>query len=75
MQISYDTEADAMYIKFCDGEFARNKEVEDGIILDIGKHDALLGIEILEASSRFRPQDLARVDIQMPLNLLKASAS
>lgn len=75
MQISYDTEADAMYIKFCDGEFARNKEVEEGIILDIGKDNALLGIEILEASSRFRPQDLSRVDIQMPLNLAKTSVS
>ena len=75
MQISYDTEADAMYIKFCDGEFARNKEVEEGIILDIGKDNALLGIEILEVSSRFRPQDLSRVDIQMPLNLAKTSAS
>ena len=74
MQISYDTEADAMYIKFRDGEFARNKEVEEGIILDIGKDGALLGIEILEASSRFHPEDLARVDIQMPLNLAKTSA-
>jgi len=69
MQISYDTEADAMYIKFCHGQFVRNTEVAEGIILDIGKDDALLGIEILEASSRFSPQDLARVDIEMPLNL------
>jgi len=68
MQITYDTKADAMYIKFCDGEFMANKEVGEGIILDIGKDNALLGIEILEASSRFRPEDLARVGIQkMPL--------
>ncbi|HAZ31186.1 MAG TPA: DUF2283 domain-containing protein [Dehalococcoidia bacterium] len=69
MQITYDTRADAMYIKFRDGEFMSNKEVEEGIILDIGKGNALLGIEILEASTRFSPQDLARVDIQMPLDL------
>ena len=66
MQITYDTKADAMYIKFCDGEFMANKEVEEGIILDIGKDNGLLGIEILEASSRFRPEELARVEIQMP---------
>jgi len=70
MQITYDTRADAMYIKFCDGEFVTNKEVNKGIILDVGKEDTLLGIEILEASTRFSPQDLARVDIQMPLNLV-----
>ncbi|MBT9163247.1 MAG: hypothetical protein DDT24_00151 [Chloroflexi bacterium] len=69
MQITYDTRADAMYIKFRDGEFMANKEAEEGIILDIGKGNLLLGIEILEASTRFSPQDLARVDIQMPLDL------
>ena len=69
MQITYDTKADAMYIKFRDGEFIANKEVDEGIILDMGKGNVLLGIEILEASTRFRPEDLARVEIQMPLNL------
>jgi uncharacterized protein YuzE len=69
MQITYDTKADAMYIKFCDGEFIANKEVEEGVILDIGKGNVLLGIEILEVSTRFRPEDIARVEVQMPLNL------
>jgi len=65
MQITYDTKADALYIKFRDGEFVANKEVEEGIIFDIGKGDVLLGIEILEASMRFRPEDLARVEVQI----------
>ena len=69
MQITYDTKADAMYIKFCDGEFVANREVEEGIIIDMGKGNVLLGIEILEASTRFRPEDLARAEIQMPLHL------
>jgi len=73
MQITYDTKADAMYIKFCDGEFITNKEVEEGIFIDMGKGNVLLGIEILEASTRFRPEDLARVEIQMPLNLAASS--
>jgi len=65
MQITYDTKADALYIKFRDGEFVANKEVEEGIIFDIGKGNVLLGIEILEASMRFRPEDLARVEVQI----------
>ncbi len=71
MQITYDTKADAIYIKFCDGEFVANKEVEEGVILDMGKGNILLGIEILGVSSRFRPEDLARVEnrgIQRPQN-------
>lgn len=66
MQITYDAKADAMYIKFCDGDFVANKEVEEGIILDFGQGNILLGIEILEASMRFRHIDSKGVKIQMP---------
>jgi uncharacterized protein YuzE len=72
MQITYDTQADALYIKFQNGEFKTNKEVQEGIILDIGEGDVLLGIEILEASTRFLPKDLAQVEILMPLHLANA---
>jgi uncharacterized protein YuzE len=69
MKISYDTQADALYIRFREGQFVCNKEVAEGVILDIGEHECLLGIEILEASSRFSPADLARVEVLMPLEI------
>ena len=74
MQITYDTKADAMYLKFKDCEFARNKEIEEGIIVDFAKDGSILCIEILEASVKFKPEELARVDIRMPLNLAETSA-
>ena len=67
MEISYDTKADAIYIKFCEGEFVKNKEVEEGIILDMGEENKLLGIEILEASSRFSLKDISKVSMEIPL--------
>ena len=69
MKVTYDTQADALYIQLREGEFVRNQEVAEGIILDIGEDEALLGIEILEASSRFTLKDLARVEVLMPLEL------
>jgi uncharacterized protein YuzE len=69
MEISYDTKADAIYIKFCEGKFVKNKEVEKGIILDMGEGDKLLGIEILEASSRFSLKDISKVSMEIPLNI------
>jgi uncharacterized protein YuzE len=69
MQISYDTKADALYIKLQDGSFFSNIEVVEGVILDMGINNAILGIEILEASTRFRKEDLVRVDIRMPLDI------
>ncbi len=72
MQISYDDHADAMYIKLKDGKFVKNKEIAEGIILDIGKDGILLGIEILEASSRYPLKELSHVDIRFPVHLVKA---
>lgn len=73
MQITYDTEADALYIKFQDGKFLKNKEVQEGVVLDIGEGEALLGIEVLNASARFSLQDLSHVDIRMPLELAETA--
>lgn len=73
MQITYDIKADALYIKFQEGKFLRNKEVEEGVVLDIGEGGLLLGIEILEASSRFSMQDICKIAIEMPLHLTQAS--
>ncbi len=75
MNISYDNTIDALYIKFKDGEFEENREVEEGIILDIGKSGDVLGIEILEASTRFDVHnDLAQVTFQMPVIREKVAA-
>ena len=67
MKITYDTQADALYIQLREGKFAENREVLEGVILDLGEGGILLGIEILEASSRFARSDLARVEVLMPL--------
>jgi uncharacterized protein YuzE len=67
MRITYDTQADAVYIQLREGDFVANKEVAEGVILDMGEGDVVLGIEILEASTRLSLGDLARVEVLMPL--------
>ncbi len=47
MKISYDQKADALYIKLREGVFVGNKEVSEGMILDLGEENTILGIEIL----------------------------
>jgi uncharacterized protein YuzE len=73
MRITYDTKADALYISLHDGVFAKNSEVEPGIVLDLGEHDELLGIEILNAAARLDISDIAKVSIEMPLNINEAA--
>jgi len=55
MKITYDAEADAMYI-YLQGKpgekVSRTQELGDGIAIDYGPGGAVFGIEILDASHR-----------------------
>jgi len=66
MKITFDPEADAVYIQLQEGTFVTNREVADGVILDLGPDDVVLGIEILEASTRLPSGDVSRLEILMP---------
>jgi uncharacterized protein YuzE len=60
MEISYDKEADAMYIEFRKGEFAKNRKIDDFTIIDLDKEENILGIELLDASKRIPPESLSQ---------------
>ena len=64
MEISYDKEADAMYIEFRKGDFAKNKKIDDFIIIDLDKDDKLLGIELLEVSTRIPIESLSEIYVK-----------
>lgn len=70
MDISYDKEADAMYIAFRKGEFAKNRKIDDYTIIDLDRKGNILGIEMLEVSKRIPPESLAQVNVK---NLLAVS--
>jgi len=67
MNITYDSQADALYIKFQEGESARTKKVAEGILIDLDEKGLLYGIEILGAKERMPLLDLARVKAGLPL--------
>ncbi|HEU5394902.1 MAG TPA: DUF2283 domain-containing protein [Candidatus Methylomirabilis sp.] len=67
MKINYDPQADALYIKFQEGESARTKKVAEGIMVDLDEKGLLYGIEILGAKERMPLLDLGRVQADLPL--------
>lgn len=67
MEIKLDRKADAMYIKFRQGEFGRNKRIDEDTIIDIGKEGELLGIEFLNVTERISPEDLEDVHVKLPV--------
>lgn len=70
MRIEYDPEADALYIRFRDAKPTENRDLEDGLTVDLDTQKRLIGIEILDVSHRFPPETLATITVQ---NLLTAT--
>ena len=68
MEIRYDKDADAMYIKLRSGKFKKNKKVNDGVILDLDDKNNVLGIELLFVSEKIPPSSLSNIQIK---NLVK----
>lgn len=64
MEIKYDKDADAIYIKLRDGEFDKNKVVEKDLIIDMDKKGNILGIEILSASKKIPSKSLNEVSFK-----------
>ncbi|MEK6847367.1 MAG: DUF2283 domain-containing protein [Nanoarchaeota archaeon] len=64
MEITYDKEADAMYIEFRSGEFAKNKKIDDFTIIDLDKDGNILGIELLEVSKRIPIKSLSEINVK-----------
>ena len=65
MRISYDEEADALYIRLKETEYYESDEIKEGLILDYDKGGNLIGIEILDTSEYLSPQELASLEFTL----------
>ena len=52
MQISFDKVANALYIQFSQEKVKKTEEIREGIIVDYGKNEDIVGIEILNYNQR-----------------------
>ena len=59
MKITYDSDADAMYIYLNEREVARTVQVSDRVLVDLDDEGNLRGVEILFVSKRpcFDPEE------------------
>ncbi len=64
MEIRYDPEADAMYIKFRAEHYEISEEVREEIIIDFDKNNEIIGIEILDAIERLSPSSVAEMSFK-----------
>lgn len=73
MRMSYDKDADALYIRLLDGEFqCRVVRLTDDIALDFAPGERLVGIEVLGASHLFKNPESPEVELKDLLPQLAA---
>ena len=65
MKISYDQKADALYIRLVEGKHeCRTLQLNEGVMLNIGPGEVLVGIEILDASEVLDLKSPASIELQ-----------
>jgi len=58
MKVRMDKEDDALYFELDDTEIIESEEVQPDVILDFDQDGRLVGIEILDLSTRLTPEKL-----------------
>jgi len=64
MEITFDKEADALYVEFLKGKFASNKKIDPRTIIDLDENGDILGIELLDVSKRIPKDFLSEVNVK-----------
>jgi len=66
MQILYNTKTDLLYLRMDDRkQKVVNKRLSEDVVLDLGKNDRIVGIEILDASKHLNLEMLLPVKYEV----------
>jgi uncharacterized protein YuzE len=63
MQVRYDKDVDAVYIKLSSKRPEGAIEIDEGVILHVAGDDKIAGIEILEASAKIPIKNLFNLSV------------
>jgi uncharacterized protein YuzE len=56
MKITYDKEADVLYIKFSDNKIVDSEEKERNVVIDYDSNDNIVGFEILYFVKKYKKE-------------------
>ena len=58
-------ESDALYLRLSE----ESEEVSPGVVTNFSKKGKVLGIEIIGPKERFSPEELSRINVDMPTSV------
>lgn len=62
MKITYDSEADALYIELRRVPALDSVDIEDGVTADLDADGHIIAFEVLDASKRLTPSELSNIE-------------
>lgn len=68
MRIAYDPKADALSIRFQEGDYEISKEIVEGIVIDYTGDGKVLSIEILDVSKRMPIESIRDITVGVPIS-------
>lgn len=73
MKIDYDTIADAIYFTVKQGKVAKSMKVDDRLVIDLSASGDVLGMELLDASSKQGQELQKNIENGVPVNVISAT--
>jgi len=70
MKVYYDKEVDALYLKLGDESPEGVVEIAEGVNLDTGAEDNIVGMEILDASKKLDLETILSYTLELDKDLL-----
>jgi uncharacterized protein YuzE len=61
MKLRYDSEADALYVRFSDQQIIESEEVRPGLILDFDEKGRIVAIEMLDVRTQMPPDAIVNL--------------
>lgn len=64
MKLKIDKENDALYLRLDETAIVESEEVQPGVILDFDQEGRVVGVEILDLSTRTKPEKLRILQLE-----------
>ena len=66
MKITYDKEADALYMYLSRGKIKKTVEINSRVLIDVGEEGNVIGVELLFVSERIPKNKIASLVRSLP---------
>jgi uncharacterized protein YuzE len=74
MRVTYDPEADAIYIELRRGEPVDTRDLEEGVTVDLDANGRVIGLEVLDVRERLGVESAESISLEVLTSTLRKTA-